>query len=392
MHVGLYTESFPPLVDGVAQAVQNYAKYLNRICDVTVVAPAYKNVVDHSDYPIFRYQSLPTGSKMEYRAGNPFNPETLHTLREQRFDIIHTHAPFASAILAKNTNRRRPKAPVILTYHTRYEVDIITRITNRAFRKIALQFLLDNLNAMDEIWAVTDTCGEALRHVGYQGAYMVMENGTDFAYGKAPEEKVLQLREAYSLDDESFVFLYVGRMMWYKNIRLTLDALKLAKERKLSFKMFMIGPGAEVKEIQAYAAEIGLGDDIIFTGPIFDREYLRVFYSMADMFLFPSTYDTSGIVVKEAAACDCPTLLIKGSCAAEGAVHDLSAFLAEEETAECCAEALLRACDSRDNLKDVGGQAGKLLYLSWKTAVQRAYAQYETILQGWSDKRQQRIG
>ena len=103
---------------------------------------------------------------------------------------------------------------------------------------------------------------------------------------------------------------------------------------------------------------------------------------MADMFVLPCTYDTSGIVVKEAAACDCPTLLVRGSCAAEGAKDHYSGFLAEEN-AESCGEAILSACQSRDHLAAVGHQAGESLYLSWEDAVARAYARYEEILKTW---------
>ncbi|HBT64689.1 MAG TPA: glycosyl transferase [Ruminococcaceae bacterium] len=379
LKIGQFNDSFPPTIDGVAQAVKNYASVLHeKHCDVTVVTPEYKGVVDNYPFEVFRYQSIPLDKRIGYRAGNPFNIETLIRLRHKHFNLMHVHAPFASSVLVQNINRM-PKVPVVLTYHTKFDIDISKRISLSGFRKIAMRFVLENINNADEIWVVTEGCGKALRNIGYRGGYRVMENGTDFAYGKAEPEKVIELREKYNIPEGNFVFLFVGRMMWYKNVRLILDSLKIAKQKGVPFRAFMIGDGLDAPQIKKYAEEIGLSEQAIFTGPIYDREYLRVFYSLADAFLFPSTYDTSGIVVKEAAACDCPALLIRESCAAEGVQHNFTGYLAEEN-AESCAEVLISACQSKDGMHKVGANAGKYIYLSWDTAVDRAYNRYVEII------------
>ena len=110
-------------------------------------------------------------------------------------------------------------------------------------------------------------------------------------------------------------------MMWYKGIRITLDGLKKAKEEGFAFKMIFVGDGADRSEMEKYAKELGLEKECIFPGAIRDRELLRRYFCAADMFLFPSTFDTNGIVVREAAACGLPSVLVKGSCAAEGTTH-----------------------------------------------------------------------
>ena len=381
LRVGQFNDSFPPTIDGVAQAVKNYAAVLHRNhCEVTVATPFYKNVMDNYDFEVYRYHSFPMDKRVGYRAGNPFSPRALIKLRAKKFDLMHIHAPFMSSMLVKSLNVGR-HVPVILTYHTKFEIDIPKRVGLKPVQKVVSKFVLDNINAADEVWAVSQKCGESMRTLGYTGEYKVMENGTDFPRGHAEGIKIAQLREAYDLPDDAFIFLFVGRLMWYKNLRLILDTLKIARERGLSFRAFLIGGGADAEEIRRYSDEIGLSRNVIFTGPIYDREYLRVFYDLADLFLFPSTYDTSGIVVKEAAACDCPALLVRDSCAAEGVEHDFSGFLAEEN-ATSCAEAVLDACRSRDHLNYVGKNAGQYVYLSWDDAVARAYARYEEILDG----------
>lgn len=377
--VGLFNDSFPPMIDGVAQTVKNYATFLTqKNCEVTVVTPEYRNVEDHYPFEVCRYPSLPATARIGYRVGVPFGPETLSKLRAKHFDIMHIHSPFASSVLVKNINRN-PRVPVILTYHTRFDLDLQKRIPNTAMRKVASKFLLNNVKAADEIWVVTSGCGKTLRDIGYDGPYRVMENGTDFVRGKASAEQITALRETYHLYEDVPVFLFVGRMMWYKNIRLILDTLAILHNNGMDFRAFFVGDGYDLPEIKEYAEQLQLQNKTVFTGPLYDREQLRVFYSITDLFLFPSTYDTCGIVVKEAAACDCPSLLVEDSCASEGAVHGENAFLARENPASC-ASVVMKAIADRTTLKAVGINAGKTLYLSWSEAVDHAYTRYEEIL------------
>lgn len=377
--VGLFNDSFPPLIDGVAQTVKNYAQHLcRRNCKVTVVTPDYRDAVDDYEFEVYRYPSIPAGSLIGYRVGVPFGPETLSRLRNKNFDLMHIHAPFASSVLVSNINRSS-HVPTILTYHTKFDLDIEKRVPTAPMRKIAMEFLLHNVNAADEVWVVTGACVESLRRIGYEGTCRVMENGTDFARGLASQEQICALRETYRLYDDVPVFLYVGRLMWYKNIRLILDALKTLHDGGMAFRAFIVGDGYDAPEMKEYARACNLQGCVTFTGPIHDREYLRTFYSVSDLFLFPSTYDTSGIVVKEAAACNCPSLLVRDSCAAEGAVHKTSAFLVEEN-AQSCADGIAVACSDRARLKQVGIRAGEDLYLSWEDAVGRAYGRYREIL------------
>ncbi len=378
--VGLFNDSFPPLIDGVAQTVKNYADNLCKKddCRVTVVTPKYRGAQDHYAYDVVRYPSLSVGARIGYRVGVPFDPETLRRLRAKQFDIMHVHAPFASSVLV-NTLNHRPRVPTVLTYHTRFDLDLKKRVPNPAMRKVAMKFLLENVKSADEVWVVTQSCGKTLLDIGYTGPWRVMENGTDFARGQASAASIAALREKYNLQEDVPVFLFVGRMMWYKNIRLMLDTYALLKQSGMPFRAFFIGEGYDLPAIRQYTQELGLQHQVTFTGPIRDREYLRVFYSTADLFFFPSTYDTCGIVVKEAAACNCPSLLVEGSCAAEGARHKVSGYLSAE-TPAACAQTILDACSNRAAMRAVGECASRELYLSWEEAVNRAYTRYHEIL------------
>jgi glycosyltransferase involved in cell wall biosynthesis len=194
----------------------------------------------------------------------------------------------------------------------------------------AIKFIVGNIEACDEVWVVSEGAGENLRSLGYKGDYIVMENGVDLPKGRAPEADIEKISAEYGLKPDVPVFLFVGRMMWYKGIRIILDGLFRAKRKGARFKMLFVGVGGDYGEIKELAGMLQLTDDCVFTGIVKDRQKLRAFFSRADMFLFPSTFDTNGIVVREAAACGLASVLICGSCAAEGIIDGRNGMLIEK--------------------------------------------------------------
>ena len=378
--VALLNDSFPPTIDGVASVVLNYASIIQKNHGTAVEAtPWYPDVTDNYPFDVLRYPSANVSKRIGYRAGYPFDPIAVTQLEKRGIDIIHTHCPFVSTVLAR-VLRYYTGAPVVFTYHTKFDYDIAKRVAFNPIRKVSVKFLMANINACDEVWVVSEGAGENLRSLGYKGSYLVMDNGTDFARGRAGGDEVGKLSRQLGLDAETPVFLFVGRMMWYKGVRLILDGLKTAKDRGRRFRMILVGDGVDRPEIMAYARELGMEGDCIFPGAIRDRELLRTYFSRADLFIFPNNYDTNGIVVKEAAACDCPALLLKGSCAAEGIENNETGVLVDESP-EAVADGLEIVWNNPELLRQIGRNAGERVYLSWEDAVARAYQRYEVVLQ-----------
>lgn len=124
---------------------------------------------------------------------------------------------------------------------------------------------------------------------------------------------------------------------------------------------------------------MGLSPVCFFTGAISQRDALRAWYCRSDLFLFPSTFDTNGLVVREAAACSLASVLVRGSCAAEGVTHSQNGFLIDEN-APSMAALLERLMDNKEEMRRVGENAGRELYLSWEDAVVLAANRYEIVI------------
>jgi 1,2-diacylglycerol 3-alpha-glucosyltransferase len=379
INVCLMNDSFPPVIDGVSNAVFNYAQIIQeKYGNAVVVTPQHPRAEDNYPFQVLRYPSVRARKLAEYRVGYPFSASVFHKLRNQKNDIIHLHCPFTSAIYAR-VLRSLVNIPIIFTYHTKYDIDIKKVIAFKGIQKSALNLILNNIEACDEVWVVSRGAGENLRSLGYQGDYVVMRNGVDLPKGRVPKDKVEKLRDSLEIPSGNIIFLFVGRLMWYKGIGIILDGLKKISDNGMQYKMIFIGEGQDKSEIIEYAKKIGVYSDCIFAGAVRDRDKLRTYYSLADMFLFPSTFDTNGLVVSEAAACGLPSMLIKGSCAAEG-VEDCRNGLLIEENADSMAEVLQQACGSRDFLRQIGQRAMDEIYVSWEDSVAKAIERYETVL------------
>ena len=89
MKVCLLNDSFPPVIDGVANVVMNYADILQKekLADVLVGTPRYPDT-NYGEYPytVIPYQSFDTTKIVKgYRAGNPLDIEEIADMVEKLY-------------------------------------------------------------------------------------------------------------------------------------------------------------------------------------------------------------------------------------------------------------------------------------------------------------------
>ncbi len=403
MNICLLNDSFPPVIDGVANVVMNYAGIITRelMSEVVVGTPRYPDA-DYGGYPyrVIAYPSFDTTDFVKgYRTGNPLSVREIAQMTEFKPDIIHTHCPAASTVMARIL-RKETGAPVIFTYHTKFDVDIERAVGEGFLKKETIRAMISNIEACDDVWVVSEGAGDNLRNLGYEGELRVMPNGVDFPRGRASEDRVKELNDSYDIPEGIPVFLFVGRLMKYKGLPIIVDAVKELSKAGIDYRMVFVGGGADAVEMQDKVREYGIAIDIygedkdlqhtdardnntgkvIFTGPEHDREKLRAWNTRADLFLFPSTYDTNGIVVREAAACGLASVLIKDSCAAEGITDRRNGYLVEEN-AESMAALLKEVYGDLGKLHQVGQNAMDEIYISWDKSVRLAFDRYKEILE-----------
>ena len=378
--IALLNDSFPPVIDGVANAVVNYGRYIEKNHGHAIVVTPEVPGSDDSvyDFPVVRYPSIDTRKLMGYVTGYPFSPEAAHRLKEENAELLHIHCPMMSALLARQLHESMD-LPLVLTWHTKYDIDIANAIKSKLLQESALQALLHNVNACNEVWTVSHGAGENLRSIGYEGEYIVMPNGVDLPHERVSEELISEVTAGYDLPENVPCYLFIGRLMWYKGLRIILDALAQLDSQGIDFRMVFVGAGGDEAEVKEYTQKLGLGCKVFFTGAISERDLLRAWYSRADLFLFPSTFDTNGLVVREAAASDTASVIIAGSCASEGITDGRNGFLIDKN-AHALAAKLTELSHLPGKTKEVGETAGREIYISWEDAVANAYGRYEVVI------------
>ena len=296
----------------------------------------------------------------------------------RNFDVLHSHCPIATSYFFRRINRIK-RIPHILTYHTKYEYDFDSRVKSLALRRRAYGMLLNNIKAADEVWVTSKGTSDSLRKVGYEGDFVVMPNGCDLPKTDCDDSMKAMIRRKHNIPEGVAILLFVGRMMWYKNIDIILDACKILKTDGRDFRMIMIGMGPDENAIKKYCRKLALDDKVIFTGNLDDRSELQIYYGTADLLVFPSTFDTNGLVVREAAASATPALVVAGSCAGEGIVDAQTGFLCLE-TSRSVARVIDDIIDNNDLLCRVGKKAQDDIYISWDERIKNAYNRYQIVI------------
>jgi len=378
--IGQFNDSFPPIIDGVANVVLNYARCLNNEeCYCCVITPKHPDAEDNYGFDVFRFASMKVPTRGEYRFGIPqMSTSFWMGLKKIPFDIVHAHSPFSSGAAARSIARKR-NIPFVTTFHSKYKDDFKAAIKSDIIVDNIIQKIVAFYESADEVWAVSEGSVETLREYGYHGPVHVMENGCDIEPQYRSEESDGIVNKALNIPAELPVFVYVGQHIWQKNLKMVIESLKIVKEHGFRFRMLCVGDGPQRPAMKKMARDLGLKDDVMFTGKVASRDMLAKIYLRSSALLFPSYYDTSGLVSKEAAACGCPTVFAKGASIAAG-ITEKNGFLTEN-SAQALAAVVERIIQNPAEARAVGEAARNTIYLSWEDAVNAAYERYLYLIE-----------
>ncbi len=123
-------------------------------------------------------------------------------------------------------------------------------------------------------------------------------------------------RAAAGIPEAVPLLLYVGSGFERKGVPQLLRAFADLPEREA--RLVIVGADRKLKAMQAVAQKLGLGERVLFTGPLKD---VRPWYGAADGFVLPTLYDPCPNAALEALACGLPTLTSTG-CGAQEWIRD----------------------------------------------------------------------
>ena len=121
---------------------------------------------------------------------------------------------------------------------------------------------------------------------------------------------------------EEKIVLFLGRITMQKGPEYFLGAAKKVLEFEKNVRFVMAGTGDMTKRMIELAAELGIGQKVVFTGFLRGNDVARIF-KMADLYVMPSVSEPFGIAPLEALSHDVPVLISKQSGVSEILSHVL---------------------------------------------------------------------
>ena len=383
--IGQFNDSFPPAIDGVVNTVINYADYFHREDNACyAVVPYYPNThYEEYTFPVLTFASLPVPFRKEYRFSHPgLSLKLSSKLMDIDFSILHAHSPFTAGRIALNLAKKR-SIPLVATFHTKYREDIVALVKSDTIADKMIDHIVSFYHQCDAVWVVNRATGKTLEEYGYKKEYRIAPNGCDFPIGPCTDAIRKRINQTYDIADNQRLILYVGQHTFQKNTRLIINSIKELKTYDVDFKMMFVGDGNKRHHLEEMAGRLGLGEDIIFAGSIADRYLLNCIYKRADLFLFPSLYDNAPLVVREAAACHTPSVLVEGSNAAEGIIDNENGFLVSRPCEREIGKRLYDIFNHENQLRAVGKKASETICIPWEKVLGDVQDQYRDMIQAY---------
>lgn len=292
--VAAFTDTYLPTINGVTYTVQTWRNRWERAGgEMQVVYPGSSHSPGAGEYPVPSVR-LPMYDR--FRVGLPQLPKAIEDA-----ELVHAHTPFGLGLAGARLSRRQ-NVPLVASYHTQtpeYAGYLAERSgLRRGVRKLAGAYESWFLDRADQVIVPSKYAAEGLDIS--QDRLTVISNGVDIdRFQAAAEQRVETVRKRLGVTHP--VVGYTGRHGHEKELDTLIDAVSGLS----NVSVVIAGDGPARETLERRAAELGV--EAVFPG-FMDREDLPAFYSLLDVFVFPSPVETEGIVALESIACGTPVV------------------------------------------------------------------------------------
>jgi glycosyltransferase involved in cell wall biosynthesis len=186
-----------------------------------------------------------------------------------------------------------------------------------------------------------------------------------------------RLAQRYGIEGK--FILYLGRLQARKNLARLVEAYALVREAGFSQTLVIAGKRDSLFEpVQARIKELKLEEHVLLPGYV-HAEDVPVFYSAAEVFVYPSLYEGFGLPVIEAMSCGVPVITSRGSSLEE--VAGTAALSIDPLDVEAIAQAIVKVLSDielRKQLSEAGLARSKLF--NYEDAARQTVAVYEQVM------------
>ena len=136
------------------------------------------------------------------------------------------------------------------------------------------------------------------------------------------ELESVQPETGVGIEAKDKIVLFLGRITMQKGPEYFIQAAKRVLEKMDNVKFVVAGSGDMATRMIEYAASLGIGHKVLFTGFLRGRDVQRIF-EMADLYVMPSVSEPFGIAPLEAMSHGTPVIISKQSGVSEVLTHAL---------------------------------------------------------------------
>lgn len=359
MKIAIFSDTFPPAVNGVAVVAAESAKALAKrghLVQVFTVCPKSpgRPFWEEERVALIALPSLPTGSI--YESSRLTLPVGLawRRLKEFQPDVIHTHTPFSvgwEAVWAA----KQLKNPLIGTHHTFY--DHYLKHIKADFgwmKKFSWRYTNLYYNFCDLVLSPSQSLAETMTANGLKKPVAVLRNPieTNIFKPAAENEKAALIKE-FGLKGK-LTLTYAGRVSYEKSIDRVIEAFALAAPKNSEMELLIAGGGPDLDKLKKLTGRLGLTSRIIFTGGLDRLSGFRRALQASDIFVTASKSENMPMTVIEAMACGLPIVAVGEKGLLELVKTGVNGELVPADNPAALAEKLLALAADRDRLGKYG--------------------------------------
>ncbi len=338
MRVGIFTESYPPLVNGVSTSILMLEHALTKLGHevfIITVSDNKKDYVLENNGHILRLPSVNLANCYDYKMTSVYPIKAVNMIKKINLDVIHSNVEFTVGIFARVVSEQL-SIPLVHTYHTNWE-DYTHYITkNKKILDDICKKLLKYLVVFFEDKTVTELIVPSNKIYNlFKDKYKFTKNihiiqtgieTSKFYKENFNQKDINSLKKKLGIKKKDFVVMTVSRLAKEKSVDRIINNHKELVKKYSNMKLLIVGDGPDIDKLKDEAKSLGVSDSVIFTGkvPLSD---IPIYYQLGNVFVTASKSETQGLTVVEAISSSLPVVAVKDDSFVNSVIEDFNGFV-----------------------------------------------------------------
>jgi glycosyltransferase involved in cell wall biosynthesis len=284
--------------------------------------------------------------------------------RQETFDVIHSHdwMTFNAGINAKKVSGK----PLLVHVHAT-EFD---RTGGNGVNQHVYEMEKEGMHAADKVITVSNyTKNLVMKHYGIPSEKIeVVHNAVDF------DDHCV---EAPRISENDKIVLFLGRITLQKGPDYFVEMAKKVADIIPEAKFVVAGSGDMEARMIMRAAELGIGDRMLFAGFLRGDDIDRA-YKMADVYVMPSVSEPFGITPLEAIKNGTPAIISKQSGVSEILNNTIKVDFWDIDKMANLVAGILKYSPLRQTMSEEGLK--ELQKISWDNSARKCIDVYNQVM------------